>query len=337
MIQKEPSEGEEQTDIILLTHRTVEKQRRRRDREDRGAADRARQGRAHPARRAELMRYVSTRGAWADASAAVLGDPARGPRARRRPRGAGAAIRASRASELAALRAARLSRARVRDPVALHRRHSAAPTCAAIVDATYTREIFGSDEITPLADARAGPAPAARVERADARVQGHRAAAARQPVRVRARARGPDDQHPRRDLGRHRQLGRVRDARQARRRPCSCCRRKGRMSPFQTAQMFSLAGRQHPQHRDRGHVRRLPGHREGGQRRRRVQGALRDRRGQLDQLGARRRAGRLLLQGLLRRDARRTTSWSTSPCRRATSATSSPGTSRARWGCRSAA
>ena len=25
MIQKEPSEGEEQTDIILLTHRTVEK------------------------------------------------------------------------------------------------------------------------------------------------------------------------------------------------------------------------------------------------------------------------------------------------------------------------
>ena len=25
MIQKEPSEGEEQTDIILLTHRTIEK------------------------------------------------------------------------------------------------------------------------------------------------------------------------------------------------------------------------------------------------------------------------------------------------------------------------
>ena len=51
MIQKEPSEGEEQTDIILLTHRDDREERRRRDREDRGAADGARQGRAHPARR----------------------------------------------------------------------------------------------------------------------------------------------------------------------------------------------------------------------------------------------------------------------------------------------
>ena len=42
MIQKEPSEGEDQTDIILLTHLTIEKQRRRRDRRDRGAADGAR-------------------------------------------------------------------------------------------------------------------------------------------------------------------------------------------------------------------------------------------------------------------------------------------------------
>ena len=49
----------------------------------------------------------------------------------------------------------------------------------------------------------------------------------------------------------------------------------GRMSPFQPAQMYSLAGPQHPQPRDRRRVRRLPGHREGGQRRRRVQGALR--------------------------------------------------------------
>ena len=49
MIQKEPSEGEEQTDIILLTHLIGREKRRRRDRHDRGAADGQRQGRAHPA------------------------------------------------------------------------------------------------------------------------------------------------------------------------------------------------------------------------------------------------------------------------------------------------
>ena len=82
----------------------------------------------------------------------------------------------------------------------------------------------------------------------------------------------------------------------------SCCRRKGRMSPFQQAQMYLARRRQHPQHRDRRRVRRLPGHRQGGVRRRRVQGALPDRHGQFDQLGARRRAGRLLFQRLFRRD-----------------------------------
>ena len=39
----------------------------------------------------------------------------------------------------------------------------------------------------------------------------------------------------------------------------------GRMSPFQRAQMYSLQDRQHLQHRDRRHVRRLPGRGEGGQ------------------------------------------------------------------------
>ncbi len=81
--------------------------------------------------------------------------------------------------------------------------------------------------------------------------------------------------------------------------PCSCFRRTGRMSPFQVAQMFSLDRCQHPQPRDRGNVRRLPGHREGGQRRRRVQVTTRARRGQFDQLGARGGAGRLLLLGIL--------------------------------------
>ena len=51
------------------------------------------------------------------------------------------------------------------------------------------------------------------------------------------------------------------------------------------------------------------------------------RRGELDQLGARRRADRLLLQRLLRRRRRANAQRVSSPCRRATSATSSPATS----------
>ena len=68
MIQKEPSEGEDQIDIILLTHRSIEKQRR---------STRSRRIEALPTVRgkvvrirlevARLMRYVSTRGAWHDA------------------------------------------------------------------------------------------------------------------------------------------------------------------------------------------------------------------------------------------------------------------------------
>ncbi len=76
---------------------------------------------------------------------------------------------------------------------------------------------------------------------------------------------------------------------------------KDRMSPFQQAQMFSLAGRQHPQRRDRRRVRRMPGHRQGRVFRCCVQSSLPDRHGQFDQLGARRRPGRLLFQRLFRR------------------------------------
>ena len=60
----------------------------------------------------------------------------------------------------------------------------------------------------------------------------------------------------------------------------------GRMSPFQQAQMFSLQDREHPQHRDRGRVRRLPGPGQGGLGRPGVQAAPGHRHGQLDQLGA---------------------------------------------------
>ncbi len=47
-------------------------------------------------------------------------------------------------------------------------------------------------------------------------------------------------------------------------------------------------------------------------------------------------AGGVLLQRLFRRDGVQQARWSTSRCRPATSATSWPGTSRARWACRSA-
>ena len=129
MIQKEPSEGEDQTDIILLTHRVVEKNVDDAIAQDRGAADRARQDRAHPARRAQLMRYIKHARRVGRRSAAVLRDPARGAGARRRAR------RAAELSALLARRArgaapARLPRARVRGAVALHRRHSAGATSA---------------------------------------------------------------------------------------------------------------------------------------------------------------------------------------------------------------
>ncbi len=61
----------------------------------------------------------------------------------------------------------------------------------------------------------------------------------------------------------------------------------GRMSAFQQAQMYALDDAEHPQPRDRRHVRRLPGHRQGDRGRRGVQARALARRGQLDQLGAR--------------------------------------------------
>ena len=73
-------------------------------------------------------------------------------------------------------------------------------------------------------------------------------------------------QHPRRDVGRHRLLRRVRDARQARRRGVHAV--AAAADERVPAGADVLARRpEHPQPRDRGHVRRLPGHRQGGQRR----------------------------------------------------------------------
>ena len=135
MIQKEPPEGEEQTDIILLTHLTRGEERQRGDRRDRGAADGARQGRAHPPRRAatdalrlDPRRLGATRRSRSRRSCSKGSRPTAGWRCRRRyPQ-----LRAGRARRAAA---ARLPRSRVRGPVALHRRHPGRRPAARSIDA----------------------------------------------------------------------------------------------------------------------------------------------------------------------------------------------------------
>jgi hypothetical protein len=68
VLQREPEEGEHQTDIILLTHRTIEKQVDQAIARIEALSTVLSEGDPYPARRAELirrtepMRYVSTRG-----------------------------------------------------------------------------------------------------------------------------------------------------------------------------------------------------------------------------------------------------------------------------------
>ena len=106
----------------------------------------------------------------------------------------------------------------------------------------------------------------------------------------------------------------------------------GRMSPFQQAQMFSLQDAEHPQHRDRRRVRRLPGHRQGG---RRTTSTFKraHRIGTVNSINWARAAWRrssTTSPATSQRHARRNDEQvSASPCRRATSATSAPATSRA--------
>ena len=105
-----------------------------------------------------------------------------------------------------------------------------------------------------------------------------------------------------RDLRRHRQRGRIRDARQAGRA------RVHDLAPWPHEPVpagadVQPAGRQHPQPRHRRRVRRLPGHRQGRLERPRVQAQVPHRHGQLDQLGAAGGAGRLLLRRLFPGDA----------------------------------
>ena len=108
---------------------------------------------------------------------------------------------------------------------------------------------------------QAGPAGA--VQRPDAGLQGHGDAVAGQPVRVHAGAPARGTQHPWRNLRRHRQRGRIRDARQ------EGHTRFHAVAAPQDEQLpdcadVQPAGREHLQHRRRRRIRRLPGHREGG-------------------------------------------------------------------------
>ena len=101
------------------------------------------------------------------------------------------------------------------------------------------------------------------VPRPDARLQGRGAAAAGPALRPCAAPARPARHHRRRHLGRHR-LGRDRGvAATAPPSTSSSCIRNGRVSEVQRRQMTTVLARQRPQHRRRGHLRRLPGPGEG--------------------------------------------------------------------------
>jgi hypothetical protein len=79
---------------------------------------------------------------------------------------------------------------------------------------TYTAEVFGSERDRAAEEAGGRRVPGRPVQRPHAGLQGHGDAAAGQPVRVRTGPPRRAAQHPGRDLRRHRQRGRIRDARQ---------------------------------------------------------------------------------------------------------------------------
>jgi threonine synthase len=232
-------EGATSTDLIILTHDTREGTM---DAvlADAGLAHGAGADRAHPQGRAELMLYISTRGdktgrkhfceilleglapdgglylpeAYPQVDAATLHALAR------------------------ILTPAGYADAGLRDPVALHRRHSRPTTCAPVREDLH-RGVFGTDEIVPLRRAGGGfylealsNGPTLAFKDMAMQLLGNLfeyelGAAASSSTSWAPPAATPAARP---------------STRCAARRACasSCCRPHGRMSPFQQAQMFSL-------------------------------------------------------------------------------------------------
>ncbi len=172
------------------------------------------------------------------------------------------------------------------------------------------------------------------VPRPHPRLQGHGDAAARRAVRPRPRGDRVRPHRARGDLGRHRV---ERRARLPGERPCRRLHAVAAGTDVPVPSGADVHGRR-PQHPQPGGARRLrpvPGAGQAGDRRRRLQGGAPYRGGQLDQLGPGRGPGGLL-RVRLAAGGRRRTGRSRSPCRPATSATSTPATWPGGWGRRSA-
>ena len=210
------------------------------------------------------MRHEVRQHARRPPSAALLRDPARRPGARRRPVPAGALSRRSTPPRWRAGAACRMPSWRSRSSRSTSTT-SRRPTCARCAAGPTPREVFGTRRDRAAAAARArrvvlealSNGPTLAFKDMAMQLLGN-------AVRVRAGA-------PRRstlnilgatsgDTGSAAEYA-MRGKRGVR---VFMLSPHGRMSPFQQAQMFSLQDAEHPQHRDRRRVRRLPGHRQGG-------------------------------------------------------------------------
>ncbi|MDT4840048.1 hypothetical protein FQZ97_738560 [compost metagenome] len=192
---------------------------------------------------------------------------------------------------------AALRRAGLRNPLAVHRRHSRGRPEGDLREDLHGRGVRHRRD-RAAARARRWRVPRSPVQRPHAGLQGHGDAALGQPVRVRTGPPRRRAQHPGRHQRRHRQRGRVRHARQEGRARLHAQPARPH-EPVPAGADVQPDGREHPQHRDRRRVRRLPRHRQERQQRPRIQTRPQNRYRELDQLGAAAGPGRLLLRRVL--------------------------------------